>query len=76
MLNLIKLIPFLGQLFNLANGNKTYLAAFGLMGLAVYQLSTGDYTAALQSFMAGLAAMGLRNGLEKAVQDLGPPAHR
>lgn len=41
-------------------GAKTYIAALGLLGLAAYQASTGDYTDALQSFLGGLAAAGLR----------------
>jgi hypothetical protein len=41
-------------------GWKTYLAAAGLVGLALYQASTGDMTTAWQSLMAGLAAFGLR----------------
>lgn len=44
-------------------GIKTYLAAAGLAGLALYQLSVGSYEAAYQSFMAALAAFGLRSAI-------------
>ncbi len=40
---------------------KTYIAAAGLAGLALYQASTGDYQHAMQSFLAALAAAGLRH---------------
>lgn len=50
---------------NLFNGKKTYLAAIGLFGLAAYQASTGDYPAAVQSFLAGLAALGLRHAVSQ-----------
>jgi hypothetical protein len=42
---------------------KVYLAAAGLAGLAVYQLSQGDVNAATQSFLAALAAAGLKHEL-------------
>ena len=45
------------------NGYKTYLAAAGLLGLAIYQASQGDYPAAVQSVLAALAAAGLRNAI-------------
>jgi hypothetical protein len=50
----------------LADGYKTYLAALGLFGLAVYQLSQGDYPAAVQNVLAALAATGLRHAVGKA----------
>lgn len=46
-------------------GWKTYLAAAGLVGLALYQLSQGDYAAAAQSLMAALAAAGLRHAIAR-----------
>lgn len=46
-------------------GWKTYIAAAGLVGLAVYQFSEGDIAAAWQSLMAGLAAFGLRVAVSK-----------
>lgn len=46
-------------------GWKTYLAGAGLVGLAVYQLSLGQYEQAWQSLMAGLALLGLRRALDR-----------
>jgi hypothetical protein len=51
------------------DGYKTYLAAAGLLGLAVYQFSQGQVEAALQSLLAAAAAFGLR----QAVQKVAPP---
>jgi high-affinity Fe2+/Pb2+ permease len=48
------------------NGWKTYLAAAGLFGLAVYQLSMADYNAAWTSLMAALATFGVRNAMARA----------
>ena len=45
------------------DGYKTYLAGAGLIGLAVYQFSQGDYPAAWASLMAGLAAFGIRRAI-------------
>jgi hypothetical protein len=50
---------------NFLSGYKTYIAGVGLIGLALYQLSTGDYSAAAQSFLAGLTAVGLRHAIAK-----------
>lgn len=47
----------------LASGWKTYLAAAGLFGLALYQASEGNYPAAIQSALAGLAALGIRHAI-------------
>ncbi len=44
-------------------GWSTYLAAAGLLGYALYQVSTGDYPAAVQSFFAALAAFGIRRAV-------------
>jgi hypothetical protein len=49
----------------LVDGSKTYLAALGLAGLALYQASQGDYPSAAQSFLAALAAAGLRHAITK-----------
>ena len=46
------------------NGFKTYLAAAGLLGLALYQFSQGSIETALQSLMGALAAFGLRQALD------------
>ena len=48
---------------NLFNGYKTYFAAIGLVGLAVYQASTGEYPQAIQSIMGALATVGLRSAI-------------
>lgn len=46
-------------------GWKTYLAAAGLFGLALYQFSTGDYMTAWQSVMAALAVFGVRQAMAR-----------
>jgi hypothetical protein len=51
----------------LLSGWKTYLAAAGLFGLAIYQVSVGQYEAAIQTAMAALATTGLRHAVAKAV---------
>lgn len=53
------------SILDLINGYKTYIAALGLLGLAIYQASQGQYDQAMQSFMAALAAAGLRNAIAK-----------
>lgn len=45
-------------------GFKTYLACAGLIGLALYQFSQGQIEQASQSFLAALAAYGLRSALK------------
>ncbi|MDX2035965.1 MAG: hypothetical protein SFX72_04890 [Isosphaeraceae bacterium] len=52
-------------LLQFVNGYKTYIAAVGLLGLAVYELSMGDVTKAAETFLAALAAAGLRHAVEK-----------
>ena len=52
-------------ILTLLSGYKTYLAAVGLMGLAVYQVSQGQFETAYQSFMGALAAVGLRHAIAK-----------
>jgi hypothetical protein len=47
------------------DGYKTYIAAAGLLGLAIYQASVGQIEAAIQSLLAALAAFGLRNAVAK-----------
>ena len=49
-----------------SGGWKTYLAAAGLVGLAIYQLSQGEIQAAIQSFLAALAALGIRHAVGRA----------
>lgn len=48
------------------SGWKTYIAAFGLVALAAYQLTQGDVMGSIQSFLAALAAAGLRNAIAAA----------
>ena len=47
------------------NGYKTYVAAIGLGGLAVYQFSQGQIDTGVQSLLAALAAAGLRHAVAK-----------
>jgi hypothetical protein len=47
------------------DGYKTYIAAAGLIGLAVYQASEAQYQQAAQTIMAALAAAGLRSAISK-----------
>ena len=44
-------------------GLKTYIAAAGLLGLAIYQFSTEQYQAGFQSLLAAATAAGLRNAI-------------
>jgi hypothetical protein len=45
------------------SGWKTYLAAAGLFGLAIYQFSQKDYATMMTTFCAALAAAGLRHAI-------------
>ena len=47
------------------DGYKTVLAALGLIGLGVYQMSQGEMELGLQSLMAGVTALGLRHAVSK-----------
>lgn len=49
--------------FDILAGNKSYIAAIGLIGLGVYQLTQKDYVAGIQSFIAAFAAFGIRNAV-------------
>lgn len=53
--------------FNFLDGWKTYLAALGLLGLSFWQFSQGQFELGTQSFMAALAAFGLRQAIDKPV---------
>lgn len=53
--------------FSILDGYKTYIAAAGLLGLAIYQFSTAQYVPAYQSLMAALAAFGLRAAVAKGL---------
>lgn len=50
---------------NTLSGYKTILAVAGLVGLAVYQASQGQYEQAIQSMLAALAAAGIRHAIAK-----------
>jgi hypothetical protein len=52
-------------ILSLLTGYKTYIAVAGLLGLALYQASTGQLDLALQSLLGGLAAAGLHADLNK-----------
>ncbi len=45
------------------SGYKTYIAAAGLLGLAIYQASVGQFESAIQTGMAALATVGLRHAV-------------
>ena len=53
-------------ILTLLDGYKTYIAAVGLIGLALYQATVGQYDQAIQSFLGALAALGLRSAISKA----------
>jgi hypothetical protein len=52
-------------ILTLIDGYKTYIAAVGLIGLSLYQLTQGLYDQASQSFLAALVAAGLRHAIAK-----------
>jgi hypothetical protein len=45
------------------NGFKTYIAAIGLIGLGLWQLSQGQVEAGFASILSGLAMLGLRQAV-------------
>jgi hypothetical protein len=45
------------------NGYKTYIAAAGLVGLGVFQLSTGQVPQGLQTILSALTVAGLRGAI-------------
>jgi hypothetical protein len=53
------------SLFDLCPGWKTHMAAIGLVGLSIYQLSQNDVQSAVQSFMGALAAFGVRVAIQR-----------
>lgn len=53
----------MGSILALLAGYKTYIAAIGLVGLAVYNLSVGDFPSATNNFLLALAAIGLRHAV-------------
>jgi hypothetical protein len=52
-------------IFSLLTGFKTYLAAAGFVGLAVYQVSQGQIDPSIQSALSALTAIGLRHAISK-----------
>jgi subtilisin len=56
------------------SGYRTYIAAIGLLGLAVYQFTEGQVDAATQSLLAALAAFGLRSAIAKSSSETPTPA--
>jgi hypothetical protein len=55
----------MAAILTLLSGYKTYFAVAGLLGLAIYQFSTGQFVLAIQSLLGGLAAAGLHADLNK-----------
>lgn len=51
------------SIMNRLNGYKTYFAAAGLLGLSVYQFSTGHLEEGFQTLLGAAAAAGLRNAM-------------
>lgn len=51
------------DLINKLKGYKTFLSAAGLAGLALYELSMGQYELAWQSFLLACVAAGLRDAI-------------
>ncbi len=51
--------------FTFLDGWKTYIAAAGLFGLALYQFSQAQYDIAFQSLMAALAAVGVKHAVNR-----------
>jgi hypothetical protein len=56
----------MADLLQKIDGYKTYIAAAGLLGLAVFQASTGQYEPALQSLLQAATVAGLRHAVSKA----------
>lgn len=50
---------------SILDGYKTIIAGVGLIGLAVYQFSLGQFEQGMQSLLAGLVALGLRHAINK-----------
>ena len=50
---------------NLNITNSAIMSAIGLVGLALYQISQGDYATAVQSFFGALVAVGLVRGQQQ-----------
>jgi len=48
------------------DGQNTILAGLGLWGLALYQLTQRHFDGALEAFLLGWSALGLRHSIFKA----------
>ena len=46
-------------------GYKTYIAALGLIGLGIYQLSSGDLATGGHTLLTGLGMFGLRTAMDR-----------
>lgn len=53
-------------MFAWLEGKKTYIAAAGMFGLAVYKLSEHDWAGAWLAFSQGLAAAGIRHAISQS----------
>ena len=53
------------DIFAFLTGWKTYIAAAGLFGLALYQFSQGQFGAAFQSIMGSVAAVGVKHAISR-----------
>lgn len=49
----------------LLDGYKTYIAGIGLIALGVYQITQGQIEVGVQSIIAGLGMMAIRNAITK-----------
>jgi subtilisin len=56
------------------SGYRTYIAAVGLLGLAVYQFTEGEVDKATQSILAALGMFGLRSAIANSNTPATPPA--
>lgn len=54
------LVTYLGAALSKTEGAKTYTAAAGLLGLAVYQCTQSDYDKGVANLFMALACIGLR----------------
>jgi hypothetical protein len=50
---------------------KSAIAAYGLIGLAIYQATQGHYDQAMETVLAALATLGLRHAVAKAAPEVG-----
>lgn len=60
----------MGSILTILSGYKTYIAAIGLVGLAVYNLSVGDFASAGNNFLLALVAVGLRGAVHAQTNEV------